>query len=74
VTGNLEPRLWWHRTFANPKSFTAIYKVTRLVHVEDYTDVRDAIVRERQIKAWRRAKKVRLIEATNPNWDDHAPP
>lgn len=73
VTGNLETRLAWHRSFANPNCFTAQYKVTRLVHVEEYTEVACAIAREKQIKAWRRAKKVRLIEATNPDWQDLAP-
>ena len=73
VTGNLEARLWWHRTFANPKCFTSQYKCTRLVHVENYTDVKFAIAREKQIKAWRRMKKVRLIEASNPDWTDLAP-
>ena len=73
VTGNLETRLAWHRSFANPKCFTAVYKVTRLVHLEEYTEVTLAIAREKEIKGWRRAKKVRLIAAGNPEWEDLAP-
>jgi putative endonuclease len=73
ITGDLETRLAWHRSFANPKCFTAQYKVTRLVHVEEYSEVTTAIAREKEIKGWRRAKKIRLIEATNPEWEDLAP-
>jgi predicted GIY-YIG superfamily endonuclease len=52
--------------------FTSKYRVHRLVHFESFQDVRDAIGREKEIKGWGRAKKVTLIEATNPNWDDLA--
>ena len=74
ITGNLENRLAWHRSGTNPKCFTARYRVTKLVYLEEYTDARQAIDRETQIKKWRRSKKVRLIEAGNPEWDDLAPP
>jgi putative endonuclease len=73
VTGDLETRLASHRSFANPKSFTAQYSVTRLVHVEEYSEVTEAIAREKEIKGWRRAKKIRLIEAGNLDWNDLAP-
>ena len=46
--------------------FTQDYRVTRLVHVEETHDVGDAIAREKQLKGWRRAKKVALVEATIP--------
>jgi len=74
VTGDLEQRLAWHRSTTNTRSFSARYKVTKLVYVEEYAQVDDAIARETQMKTWRRAKKVRLIEDQNPEWEDLAPP
>ena len=50
--------------------FAAKYHITRLVYFETFVDVRNAIEREKQIKAWTRAKRVALIESTNPKWDD----
>jgi putative endonuclease len=73
VTGNLDQRVAWHRSGANTRSFTAQYNVTKLVYVEEYTRIEDAIAREKQMKTWRRAKKVRLIEEENPEWEDLAP-
>jgi putative endonuclease len=46
--------------------------VKRLVHFEIYDDISDAIVRERRLKEWHRAWKIRLIENDNPTWDDLA--
>jgi len=69
VTGNLEQRVWEHKTKSVP-GFTQRYNVTRLVYFEETTDVNAAIVREKQIKGWRRSKKVALIESINENWDD----
>jgi putative endonuclease len=74
VTGDLDQRVAWHRSRANTRSFTARYHVTKLVYVEEYTRIEDAIARETQMKTWRRAKKVRLIEEQNPEWEDLAPP
>ena len=74
VTAHLGRRLAEHRSNLYPNSFTSQYRVYRLVYVEEYADVRQAITREKQLKGWRRAKKVRLIESQNPNWDDLAPP
>jgi len=73
VTGNLENRLGYHRSLANPDSFTARYGINRLVYFEEFTDVNQAIAREKQIKSWRRAKKLRLIETLNPDWKELAP-
>jgi putative endonuclease len=70
VTGNFEARLMEHRTKKYPRSFTAQYNVTILVYVEEYTRIQDAIVREKQLKGWRRSKKVALIEARNPSWKE----
>ena len=69
VTNDLERRLFEHRQKLVP-GFTAKYNVTRLVYSEHFESVRDAIAREKQIKAWRREKKVALIEGTNPGWCD----
>jgi putative endonuclease len=74
VTAHLGRRLAEHRSNLYPNSFTSQYRVYRLVYVEEFTDVRQAITREKQLKSWRRAKKLRLIESQNPNWDDLAPP
>ncbi len=69
VTNNLERRVRQHQEGSAP-GFTARYGLTRLVYFETTSDVRAAIAREKQIKAWRRSKKVTLIESMNPNWDD----
>ena len=71
VTGNLMRRLYQHRTHA-VAGFTRKYKVTRLVHYEETAAVAAAIAREKQVKGWLRNKKVALIEAGNPAWDDLA--
>jgi putative endonuclease len=73
VTGNLENRLAYHRFAENPNSFTARYGITRLVYLEEFTDVNQAIAREKQLKSWRRAKKIRLIQESNPHWVELAP-
>ena len=69
VTNDLAKRLWQHKNhvFAG---FSAEYNVTRLVHFEETSDVREAIAREKEIKRWRREKKVALIESMNPHWND----
>jgi len=70
VTSNLEQRLKQHRSDINPKSFTSRYKLYKLVYVEAYQMIGDAIAREKQIKAGSRAKKIALVEKKNPNWND----
>ena len=52
------------------KGFTKKYHMTRLVYAESTSDVIAAIRREKQIKGWIRAKKIRLIESLNPEWCD----
>ncbi len=71
VTGDIELRVRQHRDGVND-GFTSAYKCDRLVWVEYFDDIRDAIAREKQIKRWRRSKKVELIEATNAAWEDLA--
>ena len=73
VTGTFERRIAEHRAHTYPNSFTARYAITRLVYCEEFTRIEDAIVREKELKGWRRAKKVRLIESLNPEWTDLAP-
>ena len=69
VTNNLQRRVLEHQAKQTP-GFTSEYNITRLVYYEATADVRAALTREKQIKAWRREKKVALIEATNPTWRD----
>ena len=70
-TANLHKRLGQHRANV-PGSFTAKYRVHVLVHVEHYDELRDAQRREAQIKKWKRAWKIELIESGNPEWQDLA--
>jgi putative endonuclease len=69
VTSDLARRAWEHREAAVP-GFTARYGVHRLVHAEFHATMEDAILREKRLKKWRRAWKVALIEAANPEWRD----
>ena len=52
------------------QGFTSKYKVNRLVYYEIHGDIREAIKREKNIQAWKRDWKLRLIEEKNPNWND----
>ena len=69
MTNNLERRVYEHKEKLF-KGFTSRYNVTRLVYYEYTNDVNAAILREKEIKAWRREKKIKLIESTNPEWQD----
>jgi len=69
VTNNLERRMIEHRQGSIP-GFTSCYKIFRLVHFEQFADIRDAIAREKEIKGWRREKKLWLIQRENPTWED----
>jgi putative endonuclease len=69
VTGNLTQRLLQHRNGV-PGSFTARYKINRLVYVEESRYVWDALEREKELKGWTRAKKLALIREANPKWRD----
>ena len=51
---------------------TRRYRITRLVYFEATNDITAAITREKQLKGWRREEKVRLIESSNPTWEDLA--
>jgi putative endonuclease len=69
VTGNLPHRVFQHKSKLIP-GFTSRYNLTRLVYYEEFVYPDAAINREKEIKAWRRSKEVRLIETMNPHWDD----
>ena len=70
VTNNLLVRLARHRR--GESEFTARYRITRLVYFEVTSQVTVAIAREKQIKSWRRAKKIALVQSLNSGWDDLA--
>ena len=72
VTSDLVQRIMQHKALAVP-GFTQRYGVTKLVYVERFAQVHDAIAREKQLKGWNRAWKIKLIERSNPNWDDLDP-
>ncbi len=71
VTSRLRTRVFEHKTKRYP-GFTAKYNVNRLLYVETFETAMGAIRREKQIKGYRREKKINLIDATNPLWDDLA--
>ena len=69
VTNDLERRVFEHK-HKLVRGFTSKYNVDCLVCHECYENIRDAIAREKQIKGWRREKKVALVESMNPQWRD----
>ncbi len=69
VTSDLYKRVIEHKT-GKYKGFTFRYEVNSLVYFEVYNDVMEALNREKNIKAWKRLWKIRLIEEQNPNWND----
>lgn len=72
VTYDVTARLWLHR-HGEEDSFAKKYGLTKLVHIEDFQEIESAIAREKQLKGWRREKKVALIESTNPQWLNLSP-
>ena len=69
ITSTLEQRVFQHKQHTLG-GFTVKYNVTILVYFESYDDVHRAIGREKEIKGWRREKKIALIESVNPRWND----
>jgi putative endonuclease len=69
ITSDLETRIREHRSGIYG-GFTTEYKVNRLVYYEEFQWVEAAIAREKQLKSWRREKKIMLIERENPTWED----
>lgn len=69
----MSPATWWgvsQHKHNELDGFTARYGVHLLVYYETFTRMEDAIVREKQLKEWHRAWKIKLIEQTNPDWHD----
>ncbi|WP_116092409.1 GIY-YIG nuclease family protein [Sphingomonas crusticola] len=69
VTSDIAARITQHRT-GSGSDFCKRYDLTRLVYVELYPTIQEAIAREKAMKAWQRAWKLKLISAANPRWDD----
>ena len=69
VTNSLERRIWEHRNKVQ-KGFASDYNLSFLLYYESYSEPEQAIAREKQLKGWRREKKVKLIEKENPRWID----
>src|SRR5216683_6676686 len=69
VTNDLERRVFEHKE-GKPGSFTARYRVNRLVYCEQFSDITQAIGREKEIKSMTRKQKIELIESINPGWRD----
>ena len=70
VTSDLIRRVYEHKHHLYQDSFTAKYKVERLIYFEETSDMNAAIEREKQIKSWKRDRKVALIMKSNPRWID----
>ena len=68
VTGHLRTRVWQHKT-GQFEGFTKKYKLDRLVYLEKYSYVRNAIAREKQLKRWSRIKKIRADRKYEPDLD-----
>ena len=69
VTSNLVRRVWQHKNEVGG-GFTKTYGVKKLFWYEVHGDIYEAITREKQIKEWKRAWKIRLIDSMNPHWRD----
>ncbi|GAB4179745.1 MAG: GIY-YIG nuclease family protein [Calditrichia bacterium] len=69
MTNDLLRRVFEHKNKI-AKGFTAKYNITKLVYYEQFSDVSEAIYREKQLKKWKREKKEYLIFSMNPNWND----
>jgi len=69
VTNDLGIRMYQHyENKGNSSSFAGKYYCYNLVYYEHFTHIEQAIAREKEIKKWRREKKITLIESTNPDW------
>ena len=69
VTSDLAARVWAHREGRGSK-FCERYGLKRLVYAEEVPTIQEAIAREKAMKKWNRAWKIKLIESANPDWDD----
>ncbi len=69
ITNDLQRRIWEHKQ-GKIRGFTQKYGVDKLVYFEEFGEVDEAIQREKRLKKWKRAWKIRLIHAENPSWRD----
>ena len=69
VTNDIQRRVSEHKSKSVP-GFTQKYNINKLVYLENFEEISDAITREKQIKSGSRAKKIALIESINPNWKE----
>jgi putative endonuclease len=69
VTNDIARRVWEHRQGRGSR-FVKRYRVSRLVYVEIHSEIARAIQREKTMKEWPRAWKIRLIERANPEWEN----
>jgi putative endonuclease len=69
MTNNLIRRVFEHRE-GNIDGFSKKYQIKKLIYYEEHSNPEGAILREKQIKKWKRDWKIRLIEEGNPNWND----
>ena len=70
VTSDLYSRIIQHKEKFYPNSFTAKYNCCKLVYYEQFITIEEAIGKEKQLKNWKRAWKINLINSENPNWED----
>ncbi|MCF8380846.1 MAG: GIY-YIG nuclease family protein [Bacteroidales bacterium] len=70
VTSNIANRLFQHRTGQFKNAFTSRYNLSKLVYFEKFNSIEFAILKEKQLKAGSRQKKINLIESINPDWND----
>ena len=70
VTSDLRSRILEHRSHYYAKSFTAKYNLEYCIYYEIFTNIEEAIAREKELKKWRREKKEILISKLNPSWND----
>ncbi len=70
VTDNIERRVKEHKNKVYSKSFTARYNCEVLVYFEEFENGKEALIREKQFKKWKREWKIKLIEEMNPSWSD----
>jgi len=71
VTNNLERRVEEHKN-AQIKGFSQKYNINKLIYFEEYNNINDALEREKELKSWRREKKIQLIDNLNSEWADLA--
>lgn len=69
VTNDIARRVYEHKTKLI-EGFTKKYNLDKLVYLEETDSIESAILREKQLKKWRREKKIKLIESINPQWEE----